>query len=125
LLALGVSSRLRSIGRAFAAALVVAVLLAGCAAANSAPSGGAADPSGSGASTPAAAKCGPDEAMGRIGRPCQDGTPKVVEHRPRYKSDQGESMEQYLGYTYHGESYEYCKSRLDESFQAYKACIRY
>jgi len=123
LLALGVSSRLRPVGRAFAAALVVAVLLGGCAAANSAESRGATEPAGSG--SPAAAKCGPDEGMGRVARACKDDRPKVVQHRPRYKSDQGESVEQYLGHTYHGQSYEYCKDRLAESFQAYKACVRY
>jgi len=123
LLALGVSSWLRSTGRAFVAALVVAVLLGGCAAANSAESRGATDPAGSG--SPAAAKCGPDEGMGRVTRACKEDQPKVVQHRPRYKSDQGASAEEYLGYTYHGQSYEYCKARLAESFQAYKACIRY
>jgi hypothetical protein len=123
LLALGVSSRLRSTGRAFAAALVVALLLGGCAVANSAEPRGATDPGGSKA--PAASRCGPDEGMGRVARACKDDPPKVVEHRPRYKSDQGESVEQYLGYTYHGQSYEYCKARLAESFQAYKACVRY
>jgi hypothetical protein len=123
LLALGVSSRLRSISCAFAAALAVAVLLGGCAAASSAEPSGGTDPSNSGAA--AAARCGPDEGMGRTGRTCPGGEPKVVEHRPRYKSDQGESVEQYLGYTYHGESYEYCKSRLQQSYQAYKACVRY
>lgn len=124
MLALGVSSRLLPVGRAFAAALVVAVLLGGCAAANSAESRSATDPAGSG-SPAAAPKCGPDEGMGRVARACKDDRPKVVQHRPRYKSDQGEAAEQYLGYTYHGESYEYCKARLAESFQAYKACIRY
>ena len=122
MLALGVSSRLRPVGRAFAAALVVAVLLGGCAAATSGES--RADPAGSG-SPAAAPKCGPDEGMGRVARACKDDRPKVVQHRPRYKSDQGEAAEEYLGYTYHGESYEYCKARLAESFQAYKACIRY
>jgi hypothetical protein len=124
LLALGVASRLHPVGRAFAAALVVAVLLGGCAAADSVESRGATDPAGSGSSA-AAAKCGPDEGMGRVARACKDDRPKVVEHRPRYKSDQGESAEQYLGYTYHGQSYGSCKARLAESFQAYKACIRY
>jgi hypothetical protein len=125
LLALGVSSRLRSIGCAFAAALAVAVLLGGCAAASSAEPSGGTDPSGSRSGAAAAPRCGPDEAMGRSGRACPDGKSKVVEHRPRYKSDQGESVEQYLGYTYHGESYAYCKSRLEQSYQAYKACVRY
>ncbi len=46
-------------------------------------------------------------------------------HRPRYKTDQGDAVEQYNGATYHGQSYEYCKPRLKESFQAYKACVRY
>ena len=61
-----------------------------------------------------------------MGRPCPEDAPGAAQsHRPRYKTDQGEAVEQYNGATYHGQSYQYCKPRLAESFQAYKACVRY
>ena len=100
--------------------LAIAVVLGGCAAASSAEPSGGADPPGSGAA--AGPRCGPDEGMGRTSQACPQGKPKVVEHRPRYKSDQAE---QYQGSTYYGQSYGSCKSLFKVSYQAYKACLRY
>ena len=125
MLALGGCARFGSVVRAAAAALTVALLVAGCAAGSgqgSGPGAAGADQAGS-ASSPSGTSCSPDEAMGR---PCADGAPMADQsHRPRYKSDQGDAVEQYNGTTYHGQPSEYCKARLRESFPAYKACIRY
>ena len=97
-------------------ALAMVLVVGGCAASSGQSSGdGAADPAGSGSPMAADTGCGRDEVMSR---PCPDGAPKAAQsHRPRYKSDQGDA--------YHGQSNEYCKPRLAESFQAYKACVRY
>jgi hypothetical protein len=60
-----------------------------------------------------------------MSRPCPKGAPKTMPRRPRYKTDQGDSVEPYHGAAYRGQPYKYCKRRLRESFQAYKACVRY
>ncbi len=61
-----------------------------------------------------------------MSRPCPEGSPKAAQsHRPRYKTDQGDAFETYQGATYHGQSYESCAPRRRDSFQAYKACLRY
>jgi hypothetical protein len=121
LLALGGRGRLGSIGGLVVALLTVALLVGGCAASSGQASGAGAAPPG--AASRAATGCGHDEAMGR---PCpQETTNAAQRHRPRYKTDQGEAYEQYNGDTYHGESGEYCLPRLKESYQAYKACVRY
>ncbi len=105
-------------------ALAMVLVVGGCAAGSGQSSGdGAADPADSGSPTAADTGCGRDEVMSR---PCPDGAPKAAQsHRPRYKSDQGDAAERYRGDAYHGQSNEYCKPRLAESFQAYKACVRY
>jgi hypothetical protein len=122
LLALGGCARSGSLWRVVLAALAVVLLVSGCASSSGQASGGAADPAGS-ASPTAAKGCGHDEAMGR---PCPPGTADAVSsHRPRYKTDQGEDYESYNRDTYHGQSGGYCKPRLKESYQAYKACVRY
>ncbi len=105
---------------AVAAVLWLALLVTACGAVSDQARD--AGPGGSRPS-PAAASCDRD-AMGR--RPCPQSTPEADQsQRPRYKSDQGEESEEYHRAAYRGESYEYCKDRLDRSFQAYKACVRY
>ena len=135
-------ARLRSIGAAAAGALMIGVLAGACASPGQAvrtDESGKIGPGAPGAATaPAAqASCGRDEVMSR---PCPQGAPKALPetadrrsggdqardpHPPRYKSDQGDAVNQYHGAAYRGQSYEYCASELAKSFQAYKSCVRY
>jgi hypothetical protein len=122
LLAFGGCARLGSAWRVVLSTLAVVLLVSGCAASSGRASGGG-DQDGSGSREAAVEGCRHDEVMGR---PCQNGARDAVSsRRPRYRTDKGEAYQQYNGDTYHGESGEYCKPRLKESFQAYKACVRY
>jgi hypothetical protein len=124
LLALGWCARFGLLVRAIGAVLAVVLLVAGCAAGSgqASGSGGGADPAGSGSPT-AASGCGRDEVMSR---PCPDGAPKADQiHRPRYKSDLGAGVAQDDDGEHYGGSHEYCRQRLKDSFQAFKACVRY
>jgi hypothetical protein len=122
LLSLRACARSDSGWRLALTALAVVLLISGCAS-SSGQAGGAADPAGSASQKAAPAGCGHDQVMGR---PCPQERADVVQsHRPRYKTDQGEAYEQYNGDTYHGKSGGYCLPRLKESYQAYKACVRY